>query len=133
MFYLMRSNVSQHFTNKLRENKVSLYDSWLTDQLPPAEETFFDVSQSPGYITDYNNQSGNFLVVSTINLDETKVSYQRNVITISYALSLTGGLMSLITSVLNFVLGSLERHLFITSLLGKIFLFSGRKHKQKQV
>ena len=126
----MKSNASQTFVNKLTLNNVTLYDSWLSDQFHHAQETFYDLKQSVSYISNHNVNTGNYLLVSSIYLDETEVTYKRNVLTISYVLSLTGGLMSFITSMLNLLLGSLERQMFLTSILSKIFIFSEEKREQ---
>ena len=112
----MKSNASQTFVNKLTLNNVTLFDSWLSDQYDHAQETFFDLKQSVSYISNHKVNTGNYLLVSSMYLDETEVTYKRNVLTVSYVLSLTGGLMSFITSMLNLLLGSLERQMFLTSI-----------------
>jgi hypothetical protein len=68
-----------------------------------------------------------------ILLDETSTIYERRVQTFSYAFSMTGGLLSFVSAILKFVLGSLERHLFLNALLKKMFFKRDRvKGKQTQ-
>jgi hypothetical protein len=117
-------------TNKISNNVVNLYDSWLTDMIEPQKSDFFSFSLYNTFYAEYNPEANNPLANIYILLDETSTIYERRVQTFSYAFSMTGGLLSFVSAILNFVLGSLERHLF---LLKKMFFKRDRaKGKQMQ-
>jgi hypothetical protein len=40
--------------NKLAVNKISLYDSWLTDMFPPEEKELLELKRYPGFLGERN-------------------------------------------------------------------------------
>jgi hypothetical protein len=54
-------------------------------------------------------------------LSESLINYERKVETLSTALSLTGGLMGIVNAIVGLLIGWLQRHLFLSTLISKIF------------
>lgn len=88
--------------------------------IEPEKMSFFEFRQYTTFYTEYNPEANNPLANLYILLDETSTTYERKVQTFSYAFSMTGGLLSFVSAILNFVLASLERHLFLNALLKRV-------------
>ena len=55
------------------------------------------------------------------------ISYERQVETLSTALSLTGGLLGIIAPLVTFLIEWLQRHLYLSELIEKVFYEAGAK------
>ena len=128
----MKSNASQTFVNKLTLNNVTLFDSWLSDQYDHAQETFFDLKQSVSYISNHNVNTGNYLLVSSIYLDETEATYKSNVLTISLLCALPYWRTHEFHNLNAQPLAWVPRTSNVLDLyLSKIFIFSEEKREQE--
>jgi hypothetical protein len=54
-------------------------------------------------------------------LSEEEVTFERSVETLSTVLSLTGGLLGIITPLVNLLIAWLQRHLFLSNLIERVF------------
>jgi hypothetical protein len=80
-------------------NKLTLQDSWLSSSISPSYHSYLSIQPGRNYIKSHTNTSctyGSLLVIG-LYLSDTIVTYQRDVPTLVTALSMTGGLMGLIT------------------------------------
>lgn len=59
----------------------------------------------------------------TFALDETTHNHERKVQTLSFAMSIIGGLIGLITSIIIVVMGWIQESLFYSSIMNKIFYY----------
>ena len=57
----------------------------------------------------------------TFALDETSQSFERRVQTLSFAMSIIGGMMGLVISIIIVGMGWMQEQLFYSSIMNKIF------------
>jgi hypothetical protein len=64
----LKSNVTQYKMGRISYNKVNLYDSWLSDMLPPVEMSYVDFEMKDYLLQEYN--PGNALLYGYFFLDD---------------------------------------------------------------
>ncbi len=121
----LKSNVTQYKMGRISYNKVNLYDSWLSDMLPPVEMSYVDFEMKDYLLQEYN--PGNALLYGFLFLDDVQVIYARNVQTFSFAFSLTGGLFTFISMIISFLVTNTERNSLFYSVMKKLFQVDRRR------
>lgn len=92
---------------KLSMNKVSLFDSWLSEYLNNREEQYIDMRQSPSTFKFYNPITDSVSGINVVGfyLDETTLTIERQVQNLTFAFSIIGGLMGIVLMITSFVVG----------------------------
>ena len=103
IYMMVNTNLYQQKNFKISSNQINLYDSWTTEFLTPDTKTFIDLKQLPDVI-GMSDPSWPYIQI-TFALDETSQSFERRVQTLSFAMSIIGGLIGLVTSIIFVVMG----------------------------
>lgn len=99
-YYSLKKGIHKYVSAKVVKSNIYLSDSWL-DFSPTQERTAFDIKIQKS--EEYEDEDTLFNI--EYYRAEEEMMYERQVETLSTAFSLTGGLMGLLASLVNFLIG----------------------------
>ncbi|TNV80330.1 hypothetical protein FGO68_gene3640 [Halteria grandinella] len=120
----LQESISNVQNYKLSRNTVILLDNWVTDLFESENEIIYtDMRYINGAQAQYSNSSIYGLAFITYALDDRTLKIERSVQTLSYIFSLLGGLTGAISLVIQALIGWLQEKLYISALIGQLFLY----------
>ena len=110
---------------KLSMNKVTLFDSWLSEYLNIREESYIDMKQIPSNLRLNSPETDLIQGIDVIGfyLDESVLSIERQVQNLTFAFSIVGGLMGIVLMIAQFFVGLFQEHLFYSSIMRQVYLY----------
>jgi|LauGreDrversion4_2_1035121.scaffolds.fasta_scaffold190901_1 hypothetical protein len=122
IFLAAHPTIKQLVNFKISKNEVSLTDSWISEYLGNSNHEYFDLRETPSTIKQYSTrQRVKGYTIASFYFDEVSTNTERQVQNLTYAFSIIGGFMGIITMIMKVMIGWLQEQLFYSGIINEIY------------